>query len=313
MRMLREKSKTCRRQDKQEDHQLELRPGGRLILLLLLCGLLLSLCSCQLPQRSREPLTVQPQDALLGTIRIKAGDLLTRDIIPQLSQVFSLTPEEIKITLTGADSDLINPELNDFRRMEGMILPGEYEVTSGSLLQQLITQWITASEARMQRLQVDQPVLNRLTPSEQLILASIVEAECLAGRYQAEVAAVMQNRLADAAQLQSCVTVEYALGFQRFYLTNDDLGVISAYNTYQISGLPIGPICTVGDAALKAAIQPSVDAKLYFFFYDYLQNDMFFFADDEDFAAAASASQQQFIAAAKNSASAEINKQYLFR
>lgn len=283
-----------------------------LLLFLLIFGLLPSLSACNVRNpRSASPIPEQ-QDALIGVIRIEAGDMLERDIIPQFCQIFLLSEDEVKDELAAASSNLINQSLIGFRSMEGMIPPGEYEVRSEAALQEMISEWVAASEARVQRLLAAQPILNRLKQTEQLILASIVEAECLAGEHQAEVAAVLQNRLADAAQLQSCVTTEYALGFQRFYLTNDDIELVSEYNTYFVSGLPIGPICAVSDTALQAAMCLTTDPELYFFFYDYLQNEMLFFTNYTDFQREAAASWQHFVEDSEIDAAAQINKQELF-
>jgi len=286
--------------------------GRLLFLLLLVFGMLFSLSSCngQIP-RAAAPIPEQ-QDALIGVIRIEAGDMLERDIIPQLCQIFFLSEDEVKNELAAVSSSLINQPLIGFRSVEGMIPPGEYEVRSGAALQEMISNWVAASEARMQRLLADQSALNHFSPPEQLILASIVQAECLAGVHQAEVAAVLQNRLADASRLQSCVTAEYALGFQRYYLTNDDIGLASEYNTYFVAGLPLGPICAVSDVALQAAMQPSINPELYFFFYDYLQNEMFFFTDYTDFQKEATASWQRFVEDSEVEATAQINKQELY-
>lgn len=42
--------------------------------------------------------------------------------------------------------------------------------------------------------------------------------------------------------LGSDVTVQYALGVRRLVLTQEELAVDSAYNTYQHTGLPVGAI-----------------------------------------------------------------------
>ena len=40
------------------------------------------------------------------------------------------------------------------------------------------------------------------------------------------------------------------------HLTNSDLALNSPYNTYQVSGLPLGPICNPSEAAIWAALYP---------------------------------------------------------
>ena len=59
--------------------------------------------------------------------------------------------------------------------------------------------------------------------------------------------------------LGSDVTVQYALGVKRLVLTQSELGVDSPYNTYTHTGLPVGAICSPGDAAIEAALYPDSD------------------------------------------------------
>lgn len=196
--------------------------------------------------------------------------------------------------------------------MEGMILLGEYEIMEGSALEAEVTKWVIASEKRYKKLLSSNTYLNNLTAVEQLALASMVEAECLTGSYQKEVAAVFLNRLADGSKLQSCVTAEYALGYQRPYLTGSDISKASDYNTYHISGLPVEPICTISDASLQSAMSKKIDSGIYYFYYDYILNDMFFFADYTKFLQAGSVSRQRFEDHSAVDKRAKINKQALY-
>jgi len=62
-------------------------------------------------------------------------------------------------------------------------------------------------------------------------------------------------------------TVIYAAmleGRWRGTIYASDLASDSAYNTYKHQGLPPGPICSPGMAALRAALHPAVTDKLYF-------------------------------------------------
>lgn len=94
-----------------------------------------------------------------------------------------------------------------------------------------------------------------LNQDELYILASIIEKEAKPDDF-AKVSAVFHNRLADGMRLESCATVQYVLNTTRLALTTSDTSVDSPYNTYQNSGLPIGPICNPSKAALYAAAFP---------------------------------------------------------
>jgi UPF0755 protein len=59
--------------------------------------------------------------------------------------------------------------------------------------------------------------------------------------------------------------VQYALGDGRKpRLINEDLSVPSEYNTYQHEGLPPGPICSPGEASIRAAMEPARVPYMYY-------------------------------------------------
>ena len=231
---------------------------------------------------------------VVGTVTVRGGDTFEHDIIPQLCSVFSVTQDAAKEALSAAQSRLISDELSGFRRMEGVIVPGRYDVTDQSL-EDYIALWINGAEQRYDGLAAACGNANELSAPERLALASIVDWECLSDEYQAEAAAVLMNRLQNGDKLQCCATVEYALGYSRPYLTSDDIKIESEYNTYTHKGLPPGPICAVDDASLSAAVGNPVDGSLYFFFYDYAPATMQVFSDYGTFKEKAAVSKQMFV------------------
>lgn len=231
-------------------------------------------------------------DTVSGTIVVRDGDTLECDIIPQLCRVFGLETEEVKAALASANSDLIDDDLKGFRRMEGIIVPGEYKVAEETL-DEYVDTWTLQAKQRFDRVAAACE-RNGLKPYEQLTLASIVEWECIGDAFEREAAAAFLNRLDNGEKLRSCVTTEYALGYQRPYLTSEDIKIDSDYNTYQVKGLPPGPICSVDDDSLAAGISPAVDTDIYYFFYDYAPDTMQFFAGYDAFKAAAKESAALF-------------------
>lgn len=230
--------------------------------------------------------TPEQTAAITAVIEVSDGDTLERDIIPQLTAAFSMSEEEVKKALAGAESSLIW-KAKGFRRMEGIIVPGTYEV-KGEDLNYWISKWIEESEQRYDRIAAGADEKNDLSPDKQLALASIVEWEtALADSYENTVANVFLNRIRKNDTLGSCATVEYALGYQRPYLTSSDVRIESEYNTNKIKGLPPGPICCMDDESLAASIAVYRDKKLYYFFYDYVKKEIMSFTGYADFKAAA--------------------------
>ena len=97
-----------------------------------------------------------------------------------------------------------------------------------------------------------------------VILASLVEREARVPQERPLIAGVFYNRLKKHLRLESCATVEYALGAWKPKLTYKDLEVESPYNTYKHSGLPPGPICNPGKASLDAAAHPEPTEMMFF-------------------------------------------------
>ncbi len=82
-----------------------------------------------------------------------------------------------------------------------------------------------------------------LTPVEVATVASISEEETAAADERPVVSRLYLNRLKIGMKLQADPTVKYAVGnFGLRRILNRHLETVSPYNTYQIAGLPPGPI-----------------------------------------------------------------------
>ena len=80
-----------------------------------------------------------------------------------------------------------------------------------------------------------------------------------------------------------CSTVQYVLGKQKEVLTYADTRIESPYNTYTNTGLPPGPICSPGLAAIKAALNPADTDYLYFVLSEKLDGTSNFSSDYAQF------------------------------
>lgn len=81
------------------------------------------------------------------------------------------------------------------------------------------------------------------------------------------VAGVFENRLRLGMPLQTDPAVVYASmlrGTWTGVIHQSELHSASPYNTYVHAGLPPGPICNPGIAALEAALHPAANDYLYF-------------------------------------------------
>jgi UPF0755 protein len=152
---------------------------------------------------------------------------------------------------------------------EGDVLPQTYEATLGTPRAAVLARAEAAMRAAVARIWAARAPDLPLTSPEQLVtLASIVERETAKPEERAHVAGVYINRLRQGMRLQADPTVAYAVSGGRTIdgagITRADLATDSPYNTYRVTGLPPGPICSPGLASLEAAAHPMATGDLYF-------------------------------------------------
>ncbi|MCL5066039.1 MAG: endolytic transglycosylase MltG [Firmicutes bacterium] len=147
--------------------------------------------------------------------------------------------------------------------LEGYLYPATYSVLRGSNAGAAISLMWATFQQKNRSLIKELP--KGWTLRRWVTLASIIQAEVRYPADDAKVAAVFLNRLRLGMPLQSDATVYYALGSKaQGALTERDLMVHSPYNTYQVRGLPPGPIDNPGPQALWAVLHPAHVGYLYF-------------------------------------------------
>jgi len=99
---------------------------------------------------------------------------------------------------------------------------------------------------------------------EILSFASVIQRESDNFDDMATIGGVFQNRLEQNMKLQSDATVHYFLNTSTFRLSIADTQKQSPFNLYLNTGLTPGPIATVSENALDAAIYPEAHNYLYF-------------------------------------------------
>jgi UPF0755 protein len=105
----------------------------------------------------------------------------------------------------------------------------------------------------------------KLSPTEVITLASIVQSESSIASEQEKIAGVYLNRLAKNMPLQADPTLLYALGdFNRQRVLNEDKQINSPYNTYKNKGLPPGPICLPYPQSIDAVLNYTRHNFIYF-------------------------------------------------
>jgi UPF0755 protein len=163
-------------------------------------------------------------------------------------------------TQTSLISDL-SPKAQS---LEGFLFPDTYKFTRHSTPLQILSTMVR----RFRKIsgQIDLADSGR-SVAETVTLASLVEKEVAQNSERPLVAGVFVNRLAHNIPLATDPSIIYAALLNRRYrgtIYQSDLQAESPYNTYRHTGLPPGPICNPGVAALKAAIAPEHTDYVYF-------------------------------------------------
>ena len=162
-------------------------------------------------------------------------------------------------------------------RLEGFMFPDTYEFFIGESASSVVTKFLENGESKFT--EEFKQRCNELgyTPYEIITIASIIQKEAANNEQMKTISAVLHNRLKDKANFPT-------LGCQSTsdYITNKVSPNLSStsshtadyymayYNTNNSStvvGLPAGPICNPGTAAINAALYPE-NSDVKFFFHD---------------------------------------------
>ncbi len=155
--------------------------------------------------------------------------------------------------------------------LEGFLFPQRYIFPRRTTLDEFLA---TITGAIQSQLDPDlQAAFQKqgLNVFQAITLASIVQREAMVDDEMPLIASVFYNRLFIGMRIDSDPTVQYALGWSQDQggwwknpLDLNDLQTQSPYNTYQNYGLPPGPICSPGRAALEAVAYPAETGYYYF-------------------------------------------------
>lgn len=150
------------------------------------------------------------------------------------------------------------------RRLEGLLVPGRYDVRPGSSAAELLVQVTQTSVARLLTSGLPNSAAGTgYSPYEVLVIASITEREAIESDF-GKVSRVIYNRLAEGLPLQMDSTINYPLDRPQVRTTGGDRARSGPYNTYLNTGLPVSPIGAPSEAALAAAVDPDPGSWLYF-------------------------------------------------
>ena len=210
-----------------------------------------------------------------GEYELSAG-MSVREILKELSEgrslLYSVTVPEGLTSHEVVRRLLNDPNLTGAISQvpaEGALMPETLRVPRNTSRLQVLSMLAREQEKFLEaEWQGRSPDLPLQTKEEALVLASIVEKESGPNDDPARIAGVFVNRLRRGMRLQSDPTILYGKHGPKVKwgdtIFRSDIARKTAFNTYQIDGLPPTPICNPGRRSIAAVMQPTQTKDLYF-------------------------------------------------
>lgn len=223
--------------------------------------------------------TSMSQDKIMDEL-IKGGKLKTtvkftipegfelKQIADKLASIDLINRDEFMSLTSNTDNFdkeyVFLQQLPEGSTLEGYLYPSTYEVFEDATEEDIIKKMLnTFKEKYTDELKEKGNKLGMNT-HEIVTLASIIEREAVLEQERPIMSGVFHNRLNVAMPLQSCATIQYALGERKPVLSNADVRIESNYNTYINAGLPPAPISSPRIESIQAAVEPADVDYLFF-------------------------------------------------
>lgn len=154
--------------------------------------------------------------------------------------------------------------------LEGFLYPDTYEFYVAEGAESVVTRMLDNFESKWTDEYTNLAEERGLTVDEVVTLASIVQREDNNAENMRVIASVFLNRLASSAYpyLQSDATTYYVSNYIKDNVTDEAYETyLNLYSTYYCEGLPVGAICSPGNDAIYAVLNPA-PTGYYFFSHD---------------------------------------------
>ncbi len=148
--------------------------------------------------------------------------------------------------------------------VEGYLFPDTYTIAPGTPVVRILKRMRARLDEVMDGSLEARRRETKMSLHELLTMASIIEKETGRPDERPRIASVFMNRVQKGMKLQTDPTVIYGLKDFDGDLKRSHLQEPHPYNTYVHPGLPPGPICSPGKAALTAVLWPASTDDLFF-------------------------------------------------
>lgn len=204
------------------------------------------------------------------TIKLTIPEGFTRfDIAKRIAERFPQDPplDEKAILAMMDDISLIRDISPTAQSLEGYMYPTTYNLARDVKPQEIIKAMVDQFRKFWKPEWSQQAKTLGRTPHEIITLASLIETETAVEAERPIVAGVINNRLSKNIPLgidQTNVYIAKMLGKWDGTIHKSDLEVDSPYNTRKVAGIPPGPISSVTESSIKAALNPQSNDYIFY-------------------------------------------------
>lgn len=207
------------------------------------------------------------------TVPEMVDKLVENDVCDKASLLSVIESVQFSYSLV---SDLEADETVPYR-LEGYLFPDRYDFFVGESATSVVKKFLSNGDAKVTEKYRERAEELGYSMHDIMIIASIIQAEAGNEEQMKEISAIIHNRLKDKTnfpQLGCDSTSDYiknkvapSLSSTSAHTSDYYLKYYNTSNSSTVSGLPAGPICNPGIAAIDAALYPA-DSDAYFFFHD---------------------------------------------
>jgi len=204
------------------------------------------------------------------TTKLTIPEGFTRfDIAKRIAEKFPQNPpaDDKAVLALMDDVTLIQDIAPTAKNLEGYMYPSTYSFPKETAAKEIIKTMVEQFRKIWKPEWTDSAKAQGRTPQEIVTIGSLIETETGIEGERPVVAGIINNRLSKNVPLgidQTNVYIAKMMGRWDGTINRSDLEVDSPYNTRIKTGIPPGPISSVSESALKAALFPSPNNYLFY-------------------------------------------------
>ncbi|HKG06519.1 MAG TPA: endolytic transglycosylase MltG [Pedobacter sp.] len=206
----------------------------------------------------------------LRTVKFTIPEGFTRfDIAKRIAAQFpqSQPAGENAVLNLMDDISLIKDIAPEAKNLEGYMYPNTYDFPRAVTIRAIIEKMVGEFKKVWKPEYADRALKLKLTPHQIITIASLIETETRLNEERPIVASVIYNRLKKGMPLGIDQTAVYIAKMENRWdgiIHKSDLESNSPYNTRKVVGLPPGPISSVSESSIQAALNPAVTNYIYY-------------------------------------------------